>query len=203
MSYSSLWVMDKNYVGSENTEYSNSWLFSPIAWDVLLTKYMPHKSVNPFSHSKCSFLSATMFDNTVNNTLNRLINNTDEQSDRVLWELCNQQVFSSKDRKFVSDSIKRFLEINKKYDNHLVLNSDRWNEIAEDILRIDETEWPYFVFKNSSCDDNVEYWFSKYNEDEDEYEERSLKDVEKYVCEFVVVEDNKISKFISNMDYFA
>jgi len=195
--------MDKNYVGSEDTEYKNSWLFSPVAWDALIEKYIPSKNRNPFDQSKCGFMAATMFDKTVNSMLNGLINNTNEQADRVLWELCNQQVFFSKDKNFVSDNIKRFLEINQKYDECLISNADRWNEIAEDILHIDETECPYFIFKNTSCDDNVEYWFSKYNEDEDEYEESSLRDVDEFVCEFVVVEDNKISKFIGNMDYFA
>ncbi len=56
--------------------------------------------------------------------------------------------------------------------------------------------------KNTSVDDNVELWFEKYNEDKDEYEESSLKDLDSYVTEFVVIKNNHIEGFISNLDYF-
>lgn len=52
MSSSSLWIMDKDYYGYEDTEFINSWLFSPIAWDVLLEKYMPYANRNPYDGGK-------------------------------------------------------------------------------------------------------------------------------------------------------
>lgn len=41
MSYSSLWLIDKNFVGEEVADYGNSWLYSPIVWTVLASKYLP------------------------------------------------------------------------------------------------------------------------------------------------------------------
>lgn len=35
MSYSSLYVIDKNLYGENAVDFDNSWLFSPIIWDVL------------------------------------------------------------------------------------------------------------------------------------------------------------------------
>lgn len=66
------------------------------------------------------------------------------------------------------------------------------------IYCIDGNEYPYFVFKNNSADDNVEFWFSKFDEDADE---KSIKDWNRFLAEFVVIENGKIIKFISNLDY--
>ena len=71
-----------------------------------------------------------------------------------------------------------------------------------DIEELDEAEYPYFTLKNTSCDDGVKRWFSgDYNEETEEYEEKSLKDWDEFLAEFVVIEDGKIARFINNTDY--
>lgn len=42
MSYSSLVGITPDYHGEEKEIFRNSWLFSPIIWDVLAEKYIPH-----------------------------------------------------------------------------------------------------------------------------------------------------------------
>jgi hypothetical protein len=78
----------------------------------------------------------------------------------------------------------------------------RYNDIADAILSLDAKQYPYFILKNTSCDDHVEYWFVKYDEETEEYESVSLDETDKIVAEFVVVENNEIVEFISNVDYF-
>ena len=45
--------------------------------------------------------------------------------------------------------------------------AERFKEIADDIKNLDDT-LECFVFKNSSCDDGVEYWFYGWDEEEEE-----------------------------------
>lgn len=197
MSYSSLWEIDKNFIGEEGVEFENSWIFSPIAGDILFKKYLPRKAISQYG--EINFLSAMIIDNTVMKDLNDKINNCKIQEDRIVWELTNQQLFRSKDKDFIADSIIKFTEINKEYmddcEEHVF---NRFKEVSEAIRNINEEETSYFVFKNTNCDNNVEYWFSKYNEEIDEYEEASLLDFEKVVCELIIIEDNKIANFILN-----
>jgi hypothetical protein len=201
MSSSSLWVMDKEYFGCEDSEFGNSWLFTPVAFDVLLWRYLPY--VRAFDGGKTHFISEIMLHDTISGDINEKINRSDEQADRVLWELGNQQVFFSKDKQFVADQIRRFLEIHSDCEElrqeHI---AKRFNEIADAIAAIDEQKFPFFIFKNSSCDDGVEYWFSHYNEETDEFEDSPFLKIEKYVAEFVYIENGKIVKFVGNPDYF-
>ena len=210
MSYSSLWVMDKEYKGYPDVDFSNSWFFSPIVWDVILDKYLPHRKLVLIGGETAGFMSSVMSDNKLNSDLNKELNNSDTFSDRILWEMSNQQIFFTKDKKTVADAIRKFLTDNVEYEKsredgisvlqreHII---ERFNEIANSIEELDENEYPYFIFKNTSCDDNVEYWFSKRNEETDEYETASLKELDKYVSEFVVIDGNKIN-FIDNLEYF-
>lgn len=78
---------------------------------------------------------------------------------------------------------------------------ERFNEIADDIFALDEKEYPYFVFKNTSVDDNVESWFSVYDEETDDYVDKSIKDWDKFLAEFVIIENEQIKNFISNRDF--
>ena len=208
MSCSSLWVMDKDFVGYESTEYSNSWLFSPIVWDVLLDKYMRADIQTPFGYKKSFITDST---GQLFNKLNQIINGCDVFYDRIIWEMSNQQIFYSKDKQLVSNAIKEALEANNQFDKSNEDNigplarehiKERWLEIAKDISEIDEEEYPYFILKNTSCDDGVEYWFSKFNEDEQEYEKSSLKQFDKFVAEFVEISENHIINFTGNLDYF-
>ncbi|PTY93059.1 hypothetical protein [Heyndrickxia sporothermodurans] len=202
MSSSSLWVMDKDFYGSEMQEFSNSWWLSPIAWDILFQKYTPEKVTSQFG-TRTTFMTATMFDNTIHSLLNERINNSEEQIDRIVWELSQQQVFFSKDRKLVADALRQFLSLNAEYASdageHI---HERFNEVADEIEDLVEDNHPYFVFKNTSVDDNVEFWFGGYN-DEDDYEKRSLKDMDRLVTEFVNIEDGKITGWKNNLQFFG
>lgn len=202
MSRSSLWVMNNEFHGEELVEFNNSWLLSPVAWDILFEKYLPEDLYNEFGDKK-SYLSASMFDNTLHQRLNEKINNSSIQVDRTAWELSMQQVFYTKDKEFVAKALKNFLEVNSKFTRDLETHiHERFDEVAEEILKLDKSETPYFIFKNTSVDDNVEYWFEKYDEKEDEYLSSSLNELDKYVTEFVVIKDEKIQGFISNLEFF-
>ena len=119
-------------------------------------------------------------------------------------------VLCTKDKECIVTNIRQFVEQNKAYDKsdednlsplereHII---ERFNEIADDIVGLDENEYPYFVFKNTSVDDNVEFWFRSFDEEVGEYADKSIKDWDKFLAEFVVIEDGKITKFISNLDY--
>lgn len=208
MSYSSLYGIKKDSTGVEIFQYSNSWLFSPIAWDVLSDKYIPLLVQTSFGYKK-SLVSD--FDGSLFKALNNKINNCKNISDRICWELSNQQVFFVKDKKFVADSIRKFLLDNNEYnkDKEEGIPSlkreniiERFNQIANDIETLDENEYEYFVFKNSSCDDNVEYWFLKYDEELDDSVEVPFSELDSFVTEFVIIENNDIKDFISNVEFF-
>ena len=69
-------------------------------------------------------------------------------------------------------------------------------------MLIDENEFPYFVFKNTTVDDNVERWFEKYDEESDEYISCAMSEnTDNFYREFVFIKDRKIDKFVSNKDY--
>lgn len=205
MSYSSLFGIRKNYVGERLEEYSNSWFFSPIIWDVLCDKYIPHLINTPYGYKK-SFITNG---NDLMNPLNNKVNNCESTPDRVCWEMSMMQIFFTKDKLVISSAIRQFVNDNKRYevreDNIGILEKEhiieRFNKIADDIEKLDEKIYPYFVFKNTSCDDNVEYWFDKYNEETDEYEEKALNEWDEFLAEFVVIEDGKVTKFISNQEF--
>jgi hypothetical protein len=206
MSYSSLYGIKKNYVGEELYEYRNSWLFSPVVWDVLPDKYIPLDIKTPYGYKKRIIGDSS---GEIWRKINNIMNNSDNTSDRVCWEMTNQQIFFTKDKECIANNILKFIEQNKGYDKHEEDNIsplkrehiiERFNEIANDILSLDENEYPYFVFKNTSVDDGVEHWFYNYDEN-DEYVDKSLKDWNEFVAEFVVIEDDRIANFISNLDY--
>lgn len=205
MSRSSLYGIKKDYTGEELYEYQNSWLFTPIVMGILPEKYIPKEIQTPYGFKKSiiGFNGQDIWSKT-----NDKINNCNNTPDRVCWELSNQQIFFTKDKNCIADCIRKFIEQNKRYDKskedgksplereHI---AERFNEIADDILGLDENEYPYFVLKNTSCDDGVEYWFKSYDEDTDEYKEKSLKEWDKFLAEFVVIENGKIENFISNL----
>lgn len=207
MSHSSLYGIKKDYTGEELYEYGNSWLFSPIVISVLPDKYIPYEIQTPYGFKK-SIIG--MGGQEIWEKTNNKINNCDNTPDKICWEMSNQQIFLTKDKECIADSIREFVEQNKEYnksdeDNLSPLEREhiieRFNEIADDILGLDENEYPYFVFKNTSVDDNVEYWFKDFDEESDEYTDKSIKDWDEFLAEFVIIEDGKIAKFISNLDY--
>lgn len=208
MSRSSLWVMNKEFNGFEEVEFQNSWWFSPVVWDVLLDKYMHDAIQTPFGYKK-SLIG--LDGNNLSNQLNVIVNLCENFPDRVCWELSNQQVFFTKDKEAVAKAIRDFAENNTSYYIHeeegkSVLTfehiAERFNEIADSILALDETHYPYFIFKNTSVDDGVEYWFEKYEEETDEYTSSTLKEIDKNVTEFVVIKGGSITGFTRNLDFF-
>ena len=203
MSSSSLYGITKDYKGKEITEYKNSWYFSPVVWNVLSDKLLPRKY--GYIQNIIGLGGQEVWNN-----INNILNNSDFLADRVLWELSNQGIFKVKDKNIIVDCIRDFLKVNNKYDksdedNVPILKRDhiieRWNEIATDIGNLNEEEFPFFVFKNTSCDDSVESWFIKYNEESDEYEDRRLNECEDLVAEFVIIENDSIVNYIPNTEY--
>ena len=195
MSYSSLWGIKPNYKGEELITYKNSWYFSPMIWNILSDKYLP-RDIMGYVQSVIGLHGQEVW-----KKINTVMNNSSNTPDRICWELGNQQIFFTKDKECIANSIRKFIEQNKEYDKskednlsplereHII---ERFNEIADDILRLDENEYPYFVFKNTSCDDNVEFWF---------YNDKSLRNWIEFLAEFVFIENEKIKEFVENTNY--
>lgn len=106
------------------------------------------------------------------------------------------------------DEIKKHLGLNKldsEYgwnDEDTIKLSRKCSEIANDILSIDENEFPYFVFKNTTVDDGVKRWFKKYDQESDEYVSCAMSEnTDDFYAEFVFFKDGRIDKFVSNKDY--
>lgn len=203
MSSSSLYGITKDYKGKEIITYKNSWFFSPVVWNVLSDKLLPRKY--GYIQNVIGFGGQEVWKN-----INNILNNSDFLTDRVLWELSNEAIFKTKDKNIIADCIRIFLKVNSEYDksdedNVSVLKRDhiieRWNEIATDIENLNEEEFPFFVFKNTSCDDSVESWFFKYNKESDKYEERGLNECQDLVTEFVIIENDSIVGYIPNTEY--
>lgn len=203
MSCSSLYGIKADYTGEILCEYKNSWWFSPVVWSVLSDKTLP--KVMGYIQSVIGIHGADVW-----KKINTKMNNSANTSDRICWELSNQQIFFTKDKDCIAYNIRKFVEQNKGYDksdedNLSVLEREhiieRFNEIADDISALDEKEYPYFVFKNTSVDDNVESWFSVYDEETDDYVDKSIKDWDKFLAEFVIIENEQIKNFISNRDF--
>ena len=203
MSSSSLYGITKDYKGKEIIEYKNSWYFPPVVWSVLSDKLLPRKY--GFIQNVIGLDGIEVWEN-----INNILNNSDSLVDRVLWELSNQNIFKTKDKNIIADCIKDFLKVNSMYDisdedyvpilkrDHII---ERWNEIATDIENLNEEEFPFFVFKNTSCDDSIESWFIRYNEESDEYEERGLNECEDLVTEFVIIKNDSIVNYVPNTEY--
>lgn len=207
MSYSSLVGITPDYYGEEKKKFRNSWLFSPIIWDVLTEKYIPYGELVIHGYKR-----SVIHDRELWNRLNEIINTCQNTPDRVLWELSNQQTFFTKDKDFIEECIYAFLKQNENYctdydsENYFPVLKikhilERFCDIAHDIKALETKEVPYFVFKNTSVDDSVSNWFSRFNENAGKWEHSKLSENKEFCTEFVVIEDNKIKQFISNLDY--
>ncbi len=207
MSVSSLYLVDQDFYGIESKEYANSWLFAPIVWGVLLDKYLRDEIQTPYGYKK-SFIG--LGGDQLQRQLNEVVNNCNDIADRICWELSMQQIFFSKDKDIIAQGINDFLTNNKKFDlndegvsplerEHIV---ERFNQMVDDILAIDETKHPNFVFKNTSVDDGVERWFYDYDEEIDESRDKSLKEWDKVIAEFVKIARGDLS-FVNNVEYFT
>ena len=177
-----------------------------MVWDVLSNKYIPSDVISLYSYQKPLVICPT----DIWDKLNNKINNCNNTPDRICWEMSNQQIFFTKDKEFIADSVCEFVKQNKTYtefgtykrkpleEEHII---KRFSEIANDIRSLNEEEYPYFVFKNTSVDDVVSNWFYDYDEDSDEYIGKSLKDWGTLPSEFVVIENDEVARFIINLDY--
>lgn len=193
MSNTSLWEIDKNWSGNIYAEYKNAWLFPPVVWDILMCKYISKPERTDMYRTHTSFMTWCGFSAQANERhgmLNERINNSEIQYDRVLWELSNLSVFNFKDRGFVAECIDKFIEENSHYyDNGIADHiKERFAEIANDIRGLPES-CCFFVIHPTSVDDNVEWWFK----------ETSLSSWDKFVCEFTLIEDNKVIGFSDNL----
>ncbi len=192
MSYTSLWVIDKNWSGTEHRQYPNSWLMPPIVWDVLMQKYIganERNGVDSYLVWVCA-CSAKIRDERWS-LLNSRINNTENQTDRIMWELTGLSVFNSKDKEFVADCIDAFVRENQNIDELLQAEHirQRFFDIAVDIRNLPRRV-KYFVIHPSSVDDSVEWWFHR----------KRLCSWDKFVCEFTLIEDNKVVGFSTNLE---
>lgn len=193
MSYTSLWVIDKNWSGAEHRKYPNSWLMPPIVWDVLMQKY-----INTYERNGVeSYIVWAISGNSDKERderwtlLNGRINNTENQVDRVLWELAGLSVFNSKDKEFVADCIDSFVRENQNIDELLQAEHvrQRFFDIAIDIRNLPK-HVKYFVIHPSSVDDSVEWWFDR----------KRLCSWDKFVCEFTLIENKRVVGFSTNLE---
>ena len=193
MSESSLWLVKKDFSGEEAFEYPNSWLVAPVVFNAMIKKY---------TGSDMDFIIAFGSDESFFKNLNHSLNRSENQVDRVLWELVNQQGFYSKDKLFVADCIRSFFKGNAEYigkDSYDIL--ERFLQLAEEIESIDEEENTLFIFKNTSVDDGVVSLFQRYNEEEEKYVSCKLTDNPDKLFGTSIIEDNQIVGFrrISDM----
>lgn len=192
MSYTSLWVIDKNWSGTEHRQYPNSWLMPPIVWDVLMQKYIganERNGVDSYLAWVCACSAKIRNERWA--LLNSRINNTENQVDRIMWELTGLSVFNSKDKEFVANCIDDFVRENQNIGEELQAEHirQRFFDIAIDIRNLPKRV-KYFVIHPSSVDDSVEWWFDR----------KRLCSWDKFVCEFTLIEDKKIVGFSTNLE---
>ena len=192
MSYTSLWIIDKNWSGVEYRKYPNSWLMPPVVWDVLMQKYIDpaeHNGVNSYLAWVCACSSKIRDERWA--LLNSRINNTENQVDRIMWELTGLSVFNSKDKEFVANCIDDFVRENQNIDEELQAEHirQRFFDIAIDIRNLPRRV-KYFVIHPSSVDDSVEWWFRR----------ERLCSWDKFVCEFTLIENKRVVGFSTNLE---
>ena len=205
MSYSSIYAINNTFYGTEIEQFENSWLFSPIVWEILANKY-----ISELSKGKILVMSI----DELFKPLNKKINSSNSSCDRICWELSNQQIFFTKDKNCIAENIRDFVNENRnfhcnymRYDNtDYLLQQEhiqkRFSEIANAIKNINEERYPYFVLKGNSVDDGVANWFLRWDDEKEESYNIPLSDKTDFLAEFVVINNNKIEKFISNQDFF-
>lgn len=207
MSQSTLYGIRGDLTGEGLREYENSWLFSPIVWNILFDKYVISCGMRHEGRGT-GFLGDAWAWKQVNSELG----NRGDMSDRICWELAAQMIFFTKDKGVVADAIRRFAVQNRGYcrsaeDGISSLERDniaaRFARIADDIEDLDETEHPHFVLKGNSCDDSVECWFTGYDEDANECFEASLADVRDCDARFVRIEGGRIVGWMSVTEFLS
>lgn len=202
MSYSQLFILNKNLEVAQKPEWQNSWLFPIPVFKYLINKYASEEEKQKALQEAKKYqlegsideeypinpITFFMFDtnNAKFREINNKINNSEILVDRIGWELVNQQMFRSSDKNLVAAAI---CELQEK----IKADEERFSEIAAEIRNIDENENPFFIFKNNTIDDSVEKYFDYYNEETDDWEQRSLKDYKgELFLSLVILEDGKM-----------
>ena len=193
MSYTSLWEINKNWSGKEYSQYQNSWLFPPVVWDILMCKYIHTGERTDMFRTHTSYMTWCGIGeerSKRHSMLNDRINNSEIQYDRVLWELSNLSVFNARDKEFVADCIENFVIHNFDYCDYKDCDhiKVRFREVANDIRNLPR-RCKYFVIHPTSVDDSVEWWFRR----------KRLSSWDKFVCEFTLIENNKVIGFSDNL----
>lgn len=195
MTKSSLWSIDQAYKGKQIAEFNDSFIFSPIVWEVLFQTYLPEKTT--MNGQPAVYMYARSVDRSIPSQLTNKINNHGSISDRIMWSLSLEQIYKTKDKQIIADSIRSFLSDHRNItsDYHPYIQ-ERFEEIAKNIESLNESSQPYFVFKNTSVDNSVEYWF--------EGENGTLKDIDHIVASIISIESVKENEmfFIDNISFF-
>lgn len=190
MSYSILYGITPDYSGEIIEDFHNSLLFSVNIWKFLGSKYL-RKRISLPTMSEMG-------------QMNALINNSKNTSDRICWELTWQQIFFTKNKEIVAGSIEKFClclldTLPKSKDTDEIRK--RFLDIANEIRKINEAEYPYFVFENTSCEDNIKDFFCVFDEEIQDYVEKPLSEQKEFVTEFVKMSNGEIVDFISNLEF--
>lgn len=195
MTKSSLWAIDQTYKGKQIAEFDDSFIFSPIVWEVLFQTHLPEKTTR--NGQPVVYMYARSIDSSIPSQLTNKINNHTNINDRIMWSLSLEQIYKTKYKQVIADSIRSFLYEHKDItgDYHPYIQ-ERFDEVAKQIESLDESVHPHFVFKNTSIDDSVEYWF--------EGENGTLKDVDHHVASVISITsaENNEMQFIDNVSYF-
>lgn len=203
MSYSSIYIIDQDTHLSNTIEYSNSWLFAPVVWEIILNSYIQDELRTSYGIAKSLFTSDG---DHLFRMANKAVNNSSIMSDRVAWEVSNQQIILVKDKEFIADSLLKFVDDHKNdvmlynKENNLQYDhiANRFKKIAEDIRNIDSDK-KYFIFKGTSVDDSIEYFFTQYDEELDDCVPTTLEEASKeYEMELVIFSDD-----YSKMDFIS
>lgn len=206
MSYSSLFIVNKDLYAAGTIEFPNSWLFAIPIFNYLVNKYASEeekqaeirllKIVGSTDYDEKAPINAVRYfgfdpENKKINAINDFINNSSNLSDRIGWELVNQQMFYSKDKNIVANAI---LELQKNINTNL----ERFCEVIDSIKNIDENATPFFIWKNNSVDDGVENLFSRYDEKLDDDVKMNIWEYMKLYkdncpLDLIIIKNNKMS----------
>ena len=174
----------------ELKQYHNSWLFLPQICKILGEKYL-----NEIDTYKVMFHSKFL------NELEHKVSKSRITEDRILWLLAAEEIFFTKDKTFIADCIQNFCIKNVKLchpeDSDLI---EWYDKIRKDILKLDENQYPYFIFNATSVTDTIYNLFFRYNDDTFEDIPVSLKEKDEEIVDFVCIENGEIKKLISNLE---
>ena len=190
MSYASIYGIRSDFTAVEVKQYHDSWFFLSQIDIVLGGKYLNIKDTHKMMLSLRD-----------QRKLECKVSKAKITEDYILRLLEHQQIFFTKDKEFIADCIQRFFMENVRYyhpDNTDLI--EFYNGLRRDILDLDETKYPYFIFNASSVSDTIHNLFFRYDDDTFEYIPVSLKEKDEEIVNFVCIENGKIKKLISNLE---